>query len=77
MEKFMSEKSDLKFEMSDDEIDDLIREVKEKNRKVTAHEVARIHARMSSEGENFQEWDKKLKEAGIIIDFNACLEDEK
>ncbi len=77
MEKFMNENVGIKFEMSHEDIDELIMGIKEKKRQITADDVARIHAHISSNGGGCKECCKKVEEAGIIIDFNGDLDGGK
>lgn len=75
MKNFM-EKVDINFEMSPEEIDELIDDVRNSKLKVASHDIARIHAGLSRlEEDKRKEYEKKLIEAGIIADFNEGLED--
>lgn len=73
----MNETADIKFEMSHEEIDELIKDFKEKKIEINSHDIARIHAHISPNGENCQECCKKVVEAGIITDFNEGLDDKE
>jgi len=74
--KEMMNEVNLKFEMSHEEIEEFIKNFKEKRIKINSHDIARIHAHVSPDGGNCKECDEKVKEAGIITDFNEGLEDK-
>jgi len=69
MKEFMTE-TDIKFEMSHQEVDELIKNFKEKKIEINSHDIARIHAHVSPNGEDCKECLRKVVEAGIITDFN-------
>lgn len=75
MNEFMKNETDIKFEMSHEEIDELIRDFNERKIQINTHDIARIHAHISPNGENCEECRKKVIEAGIITDFNKDIGD--
>lgn len=76
MKEFINENMDIRFEMSHEEVDALIKDFKEKKIKINSHDIARIHAHISPSGENCTMCHKNVIDAGIVIDFNKEFEDE-
>lgn len=72
----MDKPIDIKFEMSHEEIDKYIEDLKAGKVEKNAHDIAQIHAHVSPNGEDCKECLKKVIEAGIIIDFNEEPEDK-
>lgn len=76
MKEFMGE-TDIKFEMSHEEIDEFIKNFLEKKIEINSHDIARIHAHVSPNGENCEVCHKKVVDAGIITDFNEDNKNEE